>query len=131
MAELTDADRARLREICEKDWVEAALAGDWDAAMGLCTDDFKYMPQDHPLLTGKEAAKSFLQTFPTILSFSQSLDAASGSTDLAAVRGVFDLTVRSEGQELSGTGKFLCTVTKHGDEWLLSAACFNWNAPPV
>jgi ketosteroid isomerase-like protein len=131
MAELTAADRARLREICEKDWVEAALSGNWDATMALCTDDFEYLPQDHPLLTGKEATKGFLQSFPPILRFSQTLDAATGSTDLTALRGSFDLTIQGEGQELSGHGKFLCTVAKRGNQWLLTAACFNWDAPPA
>ena len=92
MAVLTDADRTRLGEIIEKDWVEAALAGDWDASMALCTDDFVYLPPDHPILNGKEEAKAFFAAFPAIVEFSQSLDEATGSTDLAVLRGSFDLT---------------------------------------
>jgi ketosteroid isomerase-like protein len=130
MAALTDADRARLREMIEKDWVDAALAQNWDASMALCTEDFAYMPQDHPLLSGREEAKAFLDAFPTMVSFKQSLDAATGDTGLAALRGSFDLTFQHEGQEVSGHGKFLATATNQGGEWLVSAACFNWDAPP-
>ena len=131
MAALTAADRSRLGEIIEKDWVEAALAGDWDASMALCTEDFVYLTPDHPILNGKEEAKAFFDAFPAIVEFSQSLDEATGSTDLAVLRGSFDLTIRSEGQEVSGKGKFLCTTVKQDGEWLVSAACFNWDAPPT
>ena len=129
MAALTDADRARLRDMIEKNWVEAALARDWNTSMALCTEDFVYMPQDHPVLHGREEAKAFLDAFPSIVSFTQSLDAASGNTDLASLRGSFDVTIQDEGQEVSGHGKFLATATSQGGEWLMSVVCFNWDAP--
>ena len=54
MAALTDADRDRLREICEVDWVSATLARDWDANLALVSEDLVYMPPDHPVLRGKQ-----------------------------------------------------------------------------
>ena len=129
MADLTGADRSRLTEMLEEDWVKAGLARDWDASMSLCSDDFVYMPQDHPVLHGKDEAKVFLNGFPNILRFSQTVQAVSGDTALAAIRGSFEGTFQAEGQELSGTGKFLCTTTKRTGQWLITAACFNWDAP--
>ncbi len=129
MAALTDEDRQRLREMCEKDWVEAALGRDWNASMALCTDDFVYMPQDHPVLHGKDAAKDFLDGFPTIVSFTQRLDAVTGDSDLALLRVSFDLTIEDEGKQVSGTGKGLAAATRSSGEWLFSAVCFNWDAP--
>lgn len=131
MAALSDGDRSRLREMIEKDWVEATLSGDWDTSLALCTDDFAYLPQDHPILNGKTEAKAFLSGFPAIVKLSQLVVSATGTADLAALRGSFDATILQEGQEVSGTGKFLCTAVKNGGEWLISASCFNWDAPPT
>ena len=129
MADLTDSDRARLREMTEKDWVNASLSRDFAAWMALCTDDFVYMPQDHPVLHGKDEAIAFLNGFPDVVKFTQSMEDVSGDSALAACRGSFAITVNAEGQHLSGTGKFLCTATKASGQWLISAACFNWDAP--
>jgi len=129
MAELTDSDRARLRELTEKDWVNAGLERDFAASMALCTDDFVYMPQDHPVLHGKDEAMAFLNGFPDIVKFTQAVEDVIGDSSLAAVRGSFTGTINADGQQLSGTGKFLCTATKASGQWLISAACFNWDAP--
>ncbi len=131
MADLTDGDRTRLSEMIERDWVEAGLARDFDASMALCTHDFVYMPQDHPVLNGRDEAKAFLNGFPEIVRFTQSVDTIAGDRSLAAVRGSFALTIATGGQELSGTGKFLCTATKGSGQWLVTAACFNWDGPPA
>ena len=130
MPALTDEDRARLRMFVEVEWGEAALAQDWDASMALCTDDFVYLPQDHPALHGKDEAKAFLESFPRVVSFSQSLENIDGTTELASVHGSFSMTVEQDGEEIGGEEKFLATLRKERGEWLMSAGCFNCNAPP-
>ena len=130
MPALTEQDRERLRQFTERDWVEAALARDWDASMAMCTDGFVYLPQDHPALHGRQEAKEFLEAFPRIVRFSQSLDDVRGTTELASIRGSFSLTVEQGGEDLAGEGKFLSTVQKQEGEWRMSAGCFNWDAPP-
>lgn len=130
MPALTEADRARLQQFIEADWGDAALAQDWDASMAMCTDDFVYLPQDHPALHGKDEAREFLEAFPRVVRFSQSLEKVEGTTELASLRGSFSMTVEQEGKEIGGEGKFLATVRKEGEEWLMSAGCFNWDGPP-
>jgi ketosteroid isomerase-like protein len=131
MADLTQADKSKLSEMIERDWVKAALARNWDASMALCADDFVYMPQDSPALQGKAAAKAFLDGFPPIRHFSQTLHAVSGDDRLAVLRGSFEATLVGDGQDVVGKGKFLGSATKRGGQWLISVACFNWDAPPA
>ena len=65
MAALTDQDRGEIRELVEQKWVAAGLSRDWGATMALCTEDFVYMPPDHPVLHGKEAVSYTHLTLPT------------------------------------------------------------------
>jgi ketosteroid isomerase-like protein len=131
MANLTQADKSRLAEIIERDWVKAALARNWDASMALCANDFVYMPQDSPVLHGKEAAKAYLNGFPPIDDFYQKLEAVSGDDRLALLRGSFGATMQGDGQQIVGKGKFLGAATKDTGQWFIAVACFNWDAPPA
>jgi ketosteroid isomerase-like protein len=129
MPVLTDADRARLRQMVEQDWVQAALERDADASVALCADDVVYMPQDHPVVHGKDEMRVFLGAFPRMLSFTQSVEELSGDTALAVTRGSFEITLDLEGREVSGKGKYLATSAKRSGQWLMTSACFNWDAP--
>jgi ketosteroid isomerase-like protein len=129
MTAITAGDVERLRQMYENEWGAAAMQRDWDALLGLCTDDFVYLPHEHPVLHGKAAVRGFLDGFPRITSFEQTLDAVSGTPDLAMTRGHFTLTMQVEGQAISGTGKFLGSASRQGGKWLTNAACFNWDAP--
>jgi len=131
MSSLTRSDLDQLRALVEKHWVEAAVARDWDALLALCTDDFVYMPQDHPALHGKEQTTTFLDGFPVISGFTQALESASGGVGLAALRGSFEITMQVDGARVSGKGKYLCTASSEGGVWRLSCACFNWDAPLI
>ena len=64
MSSLTRSDQDQLRALIEKHWVEAAVARDWDALLALCTEDFVYMPQDHPALRGQEQTERLPRRFP-------------------------------------------------------------------
>lgn len=129
MAELTDADRIRLRQMTEQEWVAAASAADWEACVALCSNDVEYMPPDSPGLRGHDELRGFLEAFPTIVDFSQSIQTVSGTSDLAVLRGSFAVTVEAEDGQVSGEGKVLATAAKTGEDWEFSAVCFNWNAP--
>lgn len=131
MSSLTRSDQDQLRALVEKHWVEAALARDWDALLALCTDDFVYMPQDHPALRGREQMTTFLDGFPVMVDFTQSLETATGGVGLAALRGSFEIAMEVDGARVSGKGKYLSTASSEGGTWRLSCACFNWDAPLV
>jgi hypothetical protein len=131
MADLTGADRSRLTEMVEHDWVEAALARDWNALMALCSEDFVYMPQDHPMLNGKGETKAFLSSFPTIRRLSQAVQAIYGDDRLTVLQFSFAGTIEVEGTDLSGKGKGLCAAARISGKWLFTSACFNWDGPPA
>ena len=129
MAELTDQDRDKIREVVEQKWVAAGLARDWGASMALCTEDFVYMPQDNPVLHGKAEAQAWLDGFPDLKTFSQEVVDISGDTELAVGRCAFEVSFEADGQEVSGVGKGLAAMSRQSGEWLMSAVCFNWDAP--
>jgi ketosteroid isomerase-like protein len=131
MTALPEADRNHLRDMIERDWVEATLAGDWDRSVSLCSEDLVYMPPDSPVLNGRAETKGFFEDFPPITQFSQTLEWVDGGVDRAVVRGTFALSMSVEGEEVAGNGKFLCTATKQSGAWLFDAVCFNWDAPPA
>jgi ketosteroid isomerase-like protein len=103
MTELTQADRETLRRMIERDWADAVLAADWNATLALCSDDVAYLAADSPPLHGKEQVREFFEAFPPII---------------------------ADDGPVSGEGKFLATASKSSGEWLFTASCFNWNAPP-
>lgn len=129
MAELTDADRNRLRQMVEESWVNAALARDWNGCLALCSDDLAYMPPDSPALHGKAQTLGFFEAFPTIRRFRQSVEAIAGDTNVAVMRCSFSLSAEGEDGELSGDGKVLGAASKSSGDWLFTAVCFNWDAP--
>ena len=129
MAELTDQDRAELREMIEQKWVATCKTRDWEACMALCTEGLVYMPPDHTVLHGKAETQAWLSQFPEMKNFTQELVDITGDTSLAVVRGPAKVTILVDGQELLGFGKFMASATKQSGDWLFSAVCFNWDAP--
>ncbi len=130
MMELTQADRDTLRRMTERDWVDAALAADWDATLAMCSDEIAYLAADNPPLHGREQAREFFEAFPPITAFVQTVKKIWGDTNVAVALGEFALTMDGDDGPVSGEGKFLATASKSSGDWLWTATCFNWNAPP-
>ncbi|MGI9628340.1 MAG: nuclear transport factor 2 family protein [Longimicrobiales bacterium] len=131
MSQMTDADREQLRHLTEVGWVDACMAKDWDAAVGMCTEDVNYMAADLPLLQGRDALKGFLSGFPDMSEFQQTLVSIAGDAELAVMQVSFGGTFGVDGQDMSADGKGLASATKRDGEWQFSAVCWNWNAPPA
>jgi len=129
MAELTSAHEQTIRHKLEVVWPRCTQQQDWEGCLSLLSDDFVYMPQDQPILKGKNEARAFLEGFPPIARMTQSVEAFTGSTDLAVVRGSFGMTLDMDGTLLSGTGKFLVTAHEKDGDWVFTTSCFNLDAP--
>lgn len=131
MSDLTGEDRARLTAMVEGAWTNAALAQDWDTTTSMCADDIVYMPPDAPACRGKEAMRAYLEEFPAMDSFSQSVERVVGNSERVVVTGSFRITIEEEGQKVAGVGKFLGSATKASGDWLFESTCFNFDGPPV
>jgi ketosteroid isomerase-like protein len=130
MSQLSSTDEQTIRRMLEVDWPDCTVRKDWDGTLALMTDDYVYMPQDHPVLKGKAEVRAFLEGFPPIAQMTQSLEALSGNTELVVARGTFDAAMDMDGALVSGTGKWMGTATKTDGEWLFTSSCFNWDSPP-
>ena len=129
MSALTKAHEETLRHKLEVVWPRCTQQRDLEGCLALLSDDFVYMPQDHPILHGKGETRAFLEGFPAIASMTQSVDAFAGTTDLAVIRGTFGLELEVEGALVSGTGKFLCMATEKEGDWEFTTSCYNFDSP--
>ena len=129
MAAVTQENRDQLQTIVEDTWVKASLSSDWDTVTALCTEDIDYMPADTPLVHGRNELKEFLEAFPQMVEFSQTLVNATGDSSLCAWHGTMAVSFVVDGQKMTGAGKVLATATKQDGKWLFSTICFNWDAP--
>lgn len=130
MSELTQADHETIRHKLEVVWAECGSRQDWEGCLSIVSDDFVYMPQDQPILNGRAEARAFLEGFPPVEHMTQSVDAVTGSRDLAVARGTFALIFEADGVRLAGKGKFLCTGAFQDGDWVFTTSCFNFDSPP-
>jgi ketosteroid isomerase-like protein len=130
MSTLSDTDEQVIRHKLEVDWPDCTIRQDWDGSLALVSEDFVYMPQDHAVLKGKPETRAFLEGFPPLLRMTQSMEALSGSTELAVARGTFEAAMEIDGTLVSGKGKWICTATHRDGDWLFTSSCFNWDGPP-
>jgi ketosteroid isomerase-like protein len=127
---LTAEDVAALRRLVEEEWTAAGLARDWDATLRVCAEDIVYMPSDQPALRGHAEFRQWLEQFPPIVKFEQTVERAEGHAGLAVVRATFAAAVEVGGERVENTGKALASFQKDpSGTWLVKAVCFNWDRP--
>ena len=95
------------------------------------TDDVIFLPPDHPIVEGKEAAKAWFEEFPPLKAFKSSIVDVEGSDDFACVRSVMAMTMESEsGAPVTAVGKWIATFRKQSDgRWLCVWDIWNLDAP--
>ena len=127
---LTDEDVATLRVY--EDWIQAMKSGDWDTAASFYTTDTVVMPPNMPLIEGREAVKTFLESFPTIKEISFTPLEIDGYGDIAYIRGTYTMMIQPEGapEPIHDTGKYIEIKRKQEDgSWLLAIDIFNSDMP--
>ena len=128
---LSDEDVVAIKALYDS-WVPAVKSGDWETAANLYTEDTVVMPSNMPLIEGREAAKTFLENFPTIKEISFTPLEIDGYGDIAYVRGTYSLMIQPEGapEPIHDTGKYLENRRKQEDgSWLLAVDIFNSDMP--
>ncbi|MFC2163629.1 YybH family protein [Acidobacteriota bacterium] len=128
---LSDGDVAAIRATSDA-WIQAVKSGDWDTAANLYTEDTIVMPPNQSVIKGREAAKTFLETYPPIKDMSFTLLEIDGYGDIAYVQGTYLLVIQPEGapEPIQDTGKFLEIRRKQEDgSWLYAIDIFNSDLP--
>ena len=129
MSALTSTDEKQIRHLVENMWPDCCVQADWERALEILSEDFVYMTPDLPAFRGKADLRGFLNDFPSISRMTQSMEALTGSTDLAVVQCTWGLAVDVEGTQMSGIGKSLVTATRKDGEWVFTSSCYNFDAP--
>jgi uncharacterized protein (TIGR02246 family) len=113
-------------------FVEAALAGDWEALAALYAEDVVLMPPNGPVVEGRVAIQDFLESFPFITQFAVTIVQIDGRGDLAFVRGTNSMTLIVEGtsEPIHITGKYVEIWRKQPDgKWLIAVDIWNSDLP--
>ncbi len=132
---LSDVDVAAIRDLGEREIVEALLAEDWDRFVATFTEDAIRMPPNEPLHQGREAIRDWAETNwgpLTVTEFTQTMSGIEGQGDLAYVRGSYSATSEVPGlvEPVSDVGKVVAILRKQDDgRWLLSVVIYNSDLP--
>jgi len=128
MGQITGQDLAAI-EALRQPWIQACLDRDWDALLGLCTNDVEFFPPDAPKAAGAQAVRSFLEAFPVMKAFTFAFTKIEGRDDLAVGRGTFSITAEVDGAAVTMNGKFTDLFSKVGDAWRYQLVVWNTDHP--
>lgn len=108
-------------------WTRACLARDWDALLGMCTDDVVFSPPNEPLVEG-QAVRPWLENFPPMTSMAWDIEHLESAGDLAWLRGPVRMTFDVAGQSVAFDGKFtdVCRQTPDGT-WRFAVVMWSSN----
>jgi uncharacterized protein (TIGR02246 family) len=130
-AELSAEDLDAIESVTAA-WSEAFDARDWDGLAATYTEDALLLPPNSPAVEGREAIKAFFAGFPTVDSLDLEIVEIDGRGDLAYVRGVYRMTIPSEGEAIVDTGKYIEIRRRDADgAWRLHLDIFNSDNPAV
>ena len=125
-AELSTQDIDAIRAV-QEDYVETALAGDWDKWGETMTTDVILMPEDQAPLEGRNAAVDWGRQLPKVTSFTAPPTEIFGHGDIAHSIGRYAYEgMTPDGSRVSGQGTFLNILRKDANgAWRYSRAIWN------
>jgi uncharacterized protein (TIGR02246 family) len=130
---LTDADRAAI-DAQRAAFRDAMRAADWATAAGVYTEDATVMPANAPAVAGRANIQQMFQAMPPVGEIVFATREATGTAEVALVRGSFSMTMMLPGATVAtaDTGKFVELWRKQADgTWLLQWDIWNSDlAPP-
>jgi len=128
MSNISDQDVSAIKAL-QAPWIQACLDRDWDALLGICTDDIELYPPDAPKASGPDASRAYLEAFPVMKAFTFEFSKIEGQNDFAAGRGSFSITAEVDGSEVAMNGKFTDLFYKVGDDWRFALVTWNTDNP--
>ncbi len=130
----TPADMAQIKteiQALENAWAAALNAQDLDALMAMYADDAVSMPDNAPLLSGKDAIrKQQEQEFAsTPAGRTYSFEVLDVYGDGNTVTETGKSTYKDAAGKVTGTGKYMVVWKKQGDQYLCIREIYNGDAP--
>ena len=122
------SDKDAIKGLVEP-WTQASIARDWDALLGLCTDDVAFSPPGEPKVSGA-GVRPWLETFPVIKAFDWGFDDIQISGDLSTGAGSGVMTVEMDGNDVALKLKFVDIFRRSSDgSWRFAHVIWNLNEP--
>ena len=123
-----------IRQVVQE-YLNAINSGDLNKWLGTLTDDVVFLPPDHPLASGKNAAgawvkESFFDPFRMKLDVSLDEIEVLGDTAHAYGRFTLFLSPTGGGSDIEMVGKFINIFRRESDgAWRYARAMFNSDKP--
>jgi ketosteroid isomerase-like protein len=121
---MEDRDVSAIEGMIEP-WTQACLNGDWDALLGMCTEDIVFMPPGEPSVSG-DAVRPWLGGL-VIRSMSWSIDQVEVRGDVAYLRGPVAEVLEIDGQEERFNGKY-SDLMRRGEDGAWRFSVIMWNS---
>lgn len=123
---LSDEDKQAINKSLQN-FLQAAVAGNWELAVANYTSDAILMPPNHVAVEGREQIKAFFAALPPLqVMTAQNLEIF-GRGDMAYIRGSYQMTLGADDAALlKDVGKFFEVRKKQADgTWLIYRDMFN------
>jgi ketosteroid isomerase-like protein len=124
---LTDHDRKEMRAVVDR-FGQAVLAQDWPKVVSFYSEDGILLPPNGPAVQGRAAMLKLFESWPKLIEFTESIPEIEGRSDLAYVRGTYEMALNPPGAKapVKDVGKSLAIWQKQGDgSWLVTRVSWN------
>ena len=110
-------------------WRKACLDRNWDALLGMCTDDVAFAPPGESLVSGSKI-RAWLDAFPVMKVFDFKFDRVDVSGDFGTATGSGTWTLDVNGQDVSASFKFADVFRRGSDgSWRYAHVIWNSDTP--
>jgi len=124
---LADADRQAIQAAVDG-FTKAVLANDPTTGASYYAEDGMMLPPNGPVVQGRSAISAFLDGFPPVTEFSQTIVELEANGDLAYARLTYSMTTTPPGAKvpLKTSGKVLIILRKQvNGSWLTTRGMWN------
>ena len=129
-AGLSEADTRAIRAMT-KQYVDTALAGNWDSWTSMLTEKAVFLPPNGAALEGRAAIRAWVMGFAGMATFTAPVEEVTGNDKLAFARGTYSFAMSPTARMQGGdSGKWLTIYEKQTDgSWRILRNIWNSSQP--